>query len=72
MRFKTLEEAMEFYGKDNVIALLNLRQILSYAAWGVQPIFICESEFDKKLVAYYYQPDTDEAWSRWRSAKPTK
>jgi hypothetical protein len=65
--FKTPNEVMEHYGRNNIISLVNLQQILTYADWGVQPIFIYRSEFDKKLVAYYIQSDTDEVWMRWRN-----
>jgi len=71
MNFKTPNDVIEYYGKSNIISLVNLRQILTYATWGVQPVFIYESEFDRKLVAYYLQSDTDEVWVRWRNTKPT-
>lgn len=72
MKFKTPNEVIEHYGNENIISLVNLRQILTYATWGTQPIFIYESEFDKKLVCYYLQSDTDEVWKRWRNNRPNK
>ena len=72
MNFKTPNDVIDYYGKTNIIALINLRQILTYANWNVQPKFIYESEFDKKLVAYYLQSETTEVWKRWLSNKPQK
>lgn len=70
MGFKTPSEVMDCYGRNNVLSLVNLQQILTYADWGVQPVFIFRSEFDKKLVAYYVQSDTDEVWVKWRNNRP--
>jgi len=70
MKFKTPNEVMDYYEKQNVVSLVNLQQILTYADWGVQPVLIFRSEFDKKLVAYYFQDDTTDAWKRWRNNKP--
>lgn len=72
MKFKTPNEVINYYGKENIISLVNIQQILTYADWGVQPELIYRSEFDKKLVAYYIQSNTDEAWKRWRQNKPEK
>lgn len=69
MDIKTPTELKNTYGKENIISLVNIQQILTYADFGVQPKMIFRSEFDNKIVAYYLQEDTVEVWKMWRNNK---
>lgn len=69
MDIKTPTELKNTYGKENIISLVNIQQILTYADFGVQPKMIFRSEFDNKIVAYYLQEDTTEVWKMWRNNK---
>lgn len=64
--FRSLEEVYECYGKENILKIVNIRQILFYAKCKCQPKWIDESEYDNKLVAYYFKPETDICWKRWK------
>lgn len=69
MDIKTPTELKNTYGKENIISLVNIQQILTYADFGVQPKMIFRSEFDNKIIAYYLQEDTTEVWKMWRNNK---
>lgn len=70
MNLKTPNEVIKHYGKENIVSIVNIAQILFYADENVQPVLIYRSEFDKKLVAYYLMEDTENAWRKWRRNKP--
>ena len=65
IKFKTFDDVIKVYGKDNIVTLVNIKQIVQYAKMECQPVFIDEG-YDGKLVAYYYRPETKMAWEYWR------
>jgi len=65
---RTLEETENTYGKNNLIKLCNLKQIVRYAVMKCQPVWIDEG-YDGKLIAYYYKPETKAAWNAWKNYK---
>ena len=65
---KTFEEMIEFYGADKIIKICNIKQMLAYAKMKCQPIWIDEG-YNGKLIAYYYQPETIDAWNYWKKTK---
>ena len=42
--------------------------MLAYAKMKCQPIWIDEG-YNGKLIAYYYQPETIDAWNYWKKTK---
>ena len=69
IKCKTFEDVKTVYGEENLIKLVNIKQIVMYAKMNCQPVWIDEG-FDGKLVAYYVRSETDMAWKYWKSHKP--
>lgn len=42
-KFNTLEEVFEYYGRGNLVAVGNIKQIIHYTTNGCQPEFVFES-----------------------------
>lgn len=69
--FDTLNEVYDYYS-DNVIRIINIKQLLFYCTCGVQPDWIDKSPYDNKLVAYYGKERTKEVWDRWLRSVESK
>lgn len=69
--FDTLNEVYEYYD-NNVVSLVNLKQIGFYGLNAVQPDWVEPSPYNKKLVAYYGQERTKEVWERWKRTTASK
>lgn len=68
-KFKSLDELYLFAKQNNeqIVKIVNLRQIGFYSTVAkCIPDWIGESVYDKRLVAYYYKPNTTYAWNRWK------
>ncbi len=71
MRFNSLEDAINCYGRENLIPIDYIKQQLFYAKCGVQPKFIWEKEgSDGKLTAWYLKCETTYAFKKWKEGKP--
>lgn len=68
IKCKTYEDVQKVYGKENLIKIVNIKQITTYAKMLCQPVWIDEG-YDGKLVAVYFKPETNMAWEYWRSHK---
>ena len=64
IKFDTLNEVYDYYN-DNVIRIVNLKQLLFYCSHAVQPDWVDKSVYDNKLVAYYGKERTKEVWEKW-------
>ena len=69
IKFKSFDDVIKVYGKENIIKLVNIKQIVQYAKMQCQPVWIDEG-YNGKLVAYYYRPETQLAWEYWRTHIP--
>ena len=68
---RSLEEAYETYGKDNLIPISFIKQQIFYAKHGCQPRFIWEKEdCQGKLVAWYLKCETEAVHRLWNETKP--
>lgn len=70
IKCRTFEDVKQVYGEENLVKLVNIKQIVQYAKMQCQPVWIDEG-FDEKLVAYYYGPETTLAWEYWRTHTKT-
>lgn len=59
----------EAKGKTNLCKICNIKQIITYAKLGVQPVWIDEG-YGGKLIAYYFIPETKVAWKYWLENRP--
>lgn len=68
IKCKTFEDVKKVYGEENLIKIVNLKQIVTYTRY-CQPVWISEG-YDGKLLCYYFKPETDLAWEYWKETKP--
>lgn len=72
-KFDSLEELMEYYGKDNVVPVDLIRQQIFYAKKGVQPKFIYENEDGSgRLTCWYLKEETKAVYQEWKANRPIK
>ena len=69
IKFKTFQDVEEVYGKENLVKIVNLKQILFYCKNGLQPVFIDEGH-QGKLVAWFHKPSTSMVWKYWKDNDP--
>lgn len=72
---ETLQDVYDCYGKENLICLDLLRQIIFYTSRGVQPVFVCESEKASRkgqLVCWFLKQETKWVYQKWLENRPVK
>lgn len=73
INFITLDECIECYGRDCLIAIDNLAQIIFYTKNGCQPKFVCENELKPgKISAWFLKGETNFIYKKWLWNKPNK
>lgn len=74
LQFKTLSECIEFFGRGNLVAIDNIRQIIHYISKAkVQPKFVCENETKSgKLTCWFLKSETYDAYKSWQESNPKK
>ena len=73
LKLKTTQDLFTCYGKDNLICLDLLKQIIFYTSKGVQPLFVCESEKESRkgqIVCWFLKSETQWVYQKWRENKP--
>lgn len=67
IKFESLNEAIECYGRDNLIPISCLRQQIFYTKHGVQPKFVWEMEGNPgKITFWYLKNETDWVYRKWK------
>lgn len=73
MSFTTLEECIECYGRENLVAIDNLKQVIFFCTHGCQPKFVFENEEKAgKLTCWFLKNETKYIYQRWLKNRPTK
>ncbi|MBP3326660.1 MAG: hypothetical protein J6L77_09625 [Coprococcus sp.] len=75
IKLETLQDAFECYGKDNLIPIDLLKQIIFYTSKGVQPVYICESEKENRtgqIVCWFLKSETQWVYQKWKESRPEK
>lgn len=72
IQFRSLDEAIECYGRENLIAIDNIKQILFYTSHGCQPKFVFENETKPgKISAWFLKSESNYVYQRWMdNARP--
>ena len=71
INFSSLSEAIECYGRENLIAIDNLRQIIFYTRHGCQPKFVFENELKPgKIAAWFLKHETSYVYKKWLESFP--
>lgn len=71
IQFESLAEAIDCYGRENLIAIDCIRQIIFYTTHGCQPKFIWEKETEPgKLTCWYLKNETNYVYKKWLANRP--
>lgn len=66
IQFETLNDAIECYGRDKLIAIDNIKQIIFYTSHGCQPKFVFENEVKPgKISAWFLKDETNYVYKKW-------
>ena len=63
---KSLEEAKRKYGENELVCIVNIKQILAYVKNQVQPVYVDEG-YKGKLVCYFTKESTKEVFEKWKN-----
>ena len=73
IQFKTLDEVIACYGRGNLIAIDNIKQIIEYTKYGCQPKFVCENELKPgRISAWFLKSETAYVYQKWMESSPRK
>lgn len=73
LKFNSLEEAIDCYGRENLIPIDCLTQILFYVKHGCQPKFIWEKEGSpNKMTCWFLKSETKFVYKKWIDNNPKK
>lgn len=71
--FNSIEEVYECYGKDNIVPITNLRQVIFYTSkkYSVQPKWIEEStKTEGHMCFYFHKGETAKCYTAWMENRP--
>ena len=75
IKLETLQDAFDCYGKENLVPIDLLKQIIFYTSKGIQPVFTCESEKEERkgqLVCWFLKSETQWVYKKWKENRPTE
>jgi hypothetical protein len=73
VKFNSLSDCFSCYGRNNLVPIDNLKQIIFYTKNGCQPKFIWENENkDGKITCWYLKGETNDIYNKWQNSKPRK
>lgn len=73
IQFISLDDCIECYGRENLIAIDTLSQIIFYTKNGCQPKFVCENELKPgKISAWFLKNETMFIYKAWLKNRPNK
>ena len=70
---KTLEDAFNCYGRDNLVPITFLKQVKFCLQNEVQPILVYPKEGDETRLTYWFlKAETQYVKKQWDATKPQK
>jgi len=73
IQFKSLDDCIECYGRENLIAIDTLPQIIFYTANGVQPKYVSENQIKQgKISCWFLKNETAFVYKLWQNSNPKK
>lgn len=73
INFENLEEAISCYGRENLIPIDSIKQILFYTKNGCQPKFVFENEIKPgKITAWFLKGETSFIYKKWCETSPKR
>lgn len=73
IKLETIQDAFDCYGKDNLVPIDLIKQIIFYTSKGVQPVFTYESEKEERkgqLVCWFLKSETQWVYKKWKENRP--
>lgn len=73
IKLETVQDVFDCYGKDNLVPIDFLKQIIFYTSKGIQPVFTYESEKEDRkgqLVCWFLKSETQWAYKKWKGNRP--
>jgi len=69
IQFETLDEVFECYGRENLIPIDYLPQIIFYTKFGCQPKFVFENEKKEgRLTCWFLKNESNFIHKKWLNA----
>ncbi len=66
IKFNSLNDAIECYGRKNLIAIDCIKQIIFYTSYGCQPKFVFENETKPgRITAWFLKSETNYVYKKW-------
>lgn len=66
--FESLEDCIECYGRENLIAIDYLPQVIFYCKHGCQPKFVYENELKKgKVTFWFHKGESLYVYNKWKN-----
>ena len=73
IKFNSLEDAFDCYGRENLVPLSNIRQVIEYTKYGCQPKFVYENELKPGMVTFWFlRAETEYLYKLWTKNNPKK
>ena len=73
INFETLEDAIDCYGRENLIPIDNLKQAIFYIKQGCQPRFVWEKENSPgKITFWFLKNETAYIYQKWLDTYPRR
>ena len=71
--FESLNEAINCYGRENLIPIDNIKQCIFYTKHGCQPRFVWEKEGNPgKMTCWFLKAETGFVYKKWLESNPKK
>lgn len=71
--FGSLEECIDCYGRENLVAIDTLPQIIFYTSHGVQPKFVSENQVKQgRISCWFLKNETAYVYKLWQESHPKK
>lgn len=71
--FASVDEVIDCYGRENLVAIDNIKQIIYYTRNGCQPRFVFENEVKPgRITAWFLKSETSYVYAKWLENKPVK
>lgn len=73
LQFQSLDECIEVYGRENLIAIDVLSQIIFYVSKGVQPKYVSENQLKPgRITCWFLKAESAYAYKMWQDSNPKK
>lgn len=73
IQFTTLDEVFDCYGRENLVAIDNIKQLIFYTSHGCQPKFVFENEVKPgRISGWFLKSETNYVYKKWQDSQPRR